>query len=59
MIATCADVASADDDFRDRVAPILESRCLRCHGHVVKKGGLSLVTSESLNVGGDIGRLVQ
>lgn len=36
------------DDFRGRVAPILEQRCLSCHSEQEKKGDLSVQTRESL-----------
>ena len=42
-----ASVAAADD-FRDKVAPILESKCVRCHGESAKKGGLALHSAEAL-----------
>jgi mono/diheme cytochrome c family protein len=49
---------SADARFRAEVAPILEARCVRCHGGTAKKGGLSLATSESARAGGDGGPAV-
>jgi cytochrome c553 len=56
-----AATARADDPataFRDRVAPILESRCVRCHGGTATKGGLDLTTPEALRRGGDSGPAV-
>jgi mono/diheme cytochrome c family protein len=47
--------AAADDLFRDRVAPILQRRCLTCHNATDKKGGLSLETAAALETGGDSG----
>lgn len=41
--------------FRQSVAPVLESRCLRCHSGTEPKGGLSLETSSQLLQGGDSG----
>jgi hypothetical protein len=38
-----------------RVAAILESRCIRCHGGSSTKGGLSLTTIEAMAKGGDSG----
>src|SRR3954471_23524292 len=53
-------VARAGDDrlFRDRVAPILERRCVSCHGDASPKGKLSLTTSEAVRAGGDGGPAV-
>jgi hypothetical protein len=52
-------VTAADEgDFRTRVAPILESRCVRCHGQGTSKGGLSLATARGLRTGGDSGPAV-
>src|SRR5262245_3430837 len=57
LIATllCPAFVCADDAFRDRVAPILQRRCLSCHNTADKKGGLSLETSAALEAGGDSG----
>jgi mono/diheme cytochrome c family protein len=41
--------------FADRVAPVLESRCLRCHGGDARKRGLSLATRAELLSGGKSG----
>ena len=39
-------VAPADDQFfRDKVAPVLERRCIHCHGGCAPKGKLSLTTA--------------
>ncbi|MEW4570849.1 PSD1 and planctomycete cytochrome C domain-containing protein [Tautonia sp. JC769] len=40
------------DRLFDRVAPILETRCLHCHGGDRPKGSLSLETREGLHAGG-------
>ena len=49
-------VAAADDTtFIERVAPIFEQHCVRCHNADEHKGGLSLVTSEAARKGGDSG----
>ncbi len=47
----------ADDErlFRERVAPLLEARCLRCHNDDTSKGGLSLSRREAAVRGGDEG----
>ena len=41
--------------FRERVAPILEKRCVSCHGPVGPKGGLVLTSLEDVNKGGGLG----
>ena len=49
----------ADDPlFRDKVAPILERRCLHCHGEATHKGNLSLSTAAAAFKGGDSGPAV-
>ena len=48
MALLCAPmVARAGDDrlFRDRVAPILERRCVSCHGDASPEGELALTTA--------------
>jgi hypothetical protein len=48
--------AVADDSlFRDKVAPVLASRCVRCHGGSATKGGLSLRSLDSIKAGGESG----
>jgi hypothetical protein len=47
--------ARANDLFRDRVAPLLESRCLPCHDAAKKRGGLDLSTRAGLLAGSDAG----
>ncbi|MHB1557264.1 MAG: DUF1553 domain-containing protein [Isosphaeraceae bacterium] len=44
--------------FREQVAPVLERRCLHCHGAENPKGGLSLATAGSILRGGDSGPAV-
>ena len=50
-----ADPPSAKSTFRDRVAPIFERHCVRCHNDDDHKGGLSLTTGEAARKGGDSG----
>ena len=53
-LAATRTVAGADDPtFRDKVAPILEQRCLHCHGEATHKGNLSLRTAATALKGGD------
>jgi hypothetical protein len=53
--------AAADTEslFREQVAPLLETRCLRCHGQSKPKGGLSLATAKGLGNGSDTGVVVE
>ena len=51
--------ASADDTlFRERVAPIFEKHCIRCHNADEHKGGLSLATAEAVRKGGESGAVL-
>ena len=51
--------SAADDQlFRDKVAPVLERRCVHCHGERAPKGNLSLTTSAGALKGGDSGPAV-
>ncbi|XAM01726.1 PSD1 and planctomycete cytochrome C domain-containing protein [Phycisphaeraceae bacterium D3-23] len=56
------DAAQLDADtvsfFVEQVRPILEDRCLRCHGGDKVNGGLSLADGASFFVGGDGGAAV-
>src|SRR5687768_9284978 len=46
----------ADDKlFRERIAPLLETRCVHCHSGSQPKGGLSLVSVDALQRGGETG----
>ena len=54
-VALFCSAASGQDLFRDRVAPIIERRCLTCHNTADHKGGLSLQTAAGLQAGGDSG----
>ncbi len=52
--------AAADDAlFRDRIAPILERRCVGCHNDANPKGKLSLATAAGLLRGGEGGPAVE
>lgn len=46
---------SSDRFFLDRIAPILETRCLSCHGDQVRRRGFSLATRADLLAGGRSG----
>ena len=56
LLFTLGHFAAADDTlFVERVAPIFEQHCIRCHNADEHKGGLSLVTAEATRKGGDSG----
>jgi len=59
LLASLLLVISSADDFRDVVAPVLESRCVRCHGESAKKGGLALHSAEAVRLGGTSGAVVE
>ncbi len=42
-------------NFADDIMPILEARCLKCHGAEKRKGGLSLATYGLMQTGGSSG----
>src|SRR5690349_4639904 len=49
-----ANAQSEEDFFRRSVAPLLEARCVRCHGEKAE-GGFSLATAAKIAMGGDSG----
>ncbi|MBC7968316.1 MAG: hypothetical protein H7Z17_20615, partial [Fuerstia sp.] len=44
----------ADDLFRDKIAPLLERRCLSCHNENDRKGEFSLQTPQHLRDSGHV-----
>ncbi len=58
LAATHRSFGADDRLFRERVAPVLESRCVRCHGDLAPKGGLNLTTVGELLKGGKSGPAV-
>jgi cytochrome c553 len=61
-VAVCLSAAplrAADVDFFEKkIRPLLVERCYSCHGNGKQKGGLSLVSRESLLKGGESGPVV-
>src|SRR5262245_2288538 len=58
LLAALAPVARAADDrvlFETHIRPILETRCLRCHGEGKVQGGLDLRRKFTMLKGGDSG----
>ncbi|WP_422928230.1 DUF1553 domain-containing protein [Singulisphaera sp. PoT] len=51
--------AEEDRFFRDRVAPILEKRCVSCHGEDSPKGKLTLTSLQGLKAGGSSGPAIE
>ncbi len=58
-VLTAAGAAENDDLFRTIVAPILEKRCVHCHGDDTPKGGLSVTSLAALVRGGESGSAVE
>jgi hypothetical protein len=48
----------ADEFFEAKVRPVLDSRCLECHGTTKPKAGLRLDTRDSMLKGGDGGPVI-
>jgi mono/diheme cytochrome c family protein len=58
-VAAVPSANGADDQFfRLQIAPILERRCIHCHGDSTRKGNLSLTTAFGAFKGGDGGPAV-
>lgn len=55
---SAADLAVGERLFQDRVAPILERRCLHCHRGEKPKGGLSLEGADEAMSGGASGLVI-
>lgn len=47
--------ATADDFFENNIRPLLQDRCIECHGATKQKGGLRLDSREGWERGGDTG----
>lgn len=59
VIVASAIALGADDHlFRERVAPVLEKRCISCHSETSTKGGLNLTTAVGAFKGGGSGPAV-
>ncbi len=55
-IATLAAASEGDDYFADKVEPLLQLRCFKCHSHAEKiRGGLALDSHSGWEKGGDSG----
>ncbi len=57
LASSLGGIARAADDgsFTKEVAPILEKRCVYCHGETTRKGNLALSTAKTMLKGGDGG----
>ena len=58
LLLTATTVARAEFDFIQKVQPVLEGSCVRCHSAEKKKGGLRLDTKEGFLQGGASGPTV-
>ena len=50
--------ASGIDSYQHDIKPLLQARCVACHGALKSRGGLRLDTAELLRRGGDDGRVI-
>src|SRR5688572_26874703 len=55
LAPAAAAAAPADDHFRQKVKPLLDSRCISCHGAEKQKGGLRLDSRAATLKGGENG----
>lgn len=53
LLAYCSFACSAEPTLFDRIAPVLEAKCVACHKTEIHKSNLDLTTRESLIKGGD------
>ena len=44
--------------YEDLIRPILEAKCISCHGNEVKRGALNMAHPDSLFLGGDGGEVI-
>ena len=58
LIALPAVAAEPGPSFDKQVAPLLQSRCLKCHNHAKARGDLDLTTAAALLKGGEAGAVV-
>ena len=49
---------AASDDFKQKVAPILEANCVSCHGGKIERSGLDLRSFEAVMRGGSRGKAI-
>jgi hypothetical protein len=57
--AQLKDAQTKDEFFRQRVAPVLQQRCVACHNPQKTRGGLDLTTRAQFLEGGDKGPVVK
>src|SRR5829696_4927672 len=58
LVLLAVAVPARADLFADRVAPLLETRCLSCHNAKARRGGLDLSTRAAALAGGDGGKVL-
>src|SRR6516225_8097046 len=56
---TLPDAVPEEVDFAKDIAPLLENRCLQCHGAEKQKSGLRLDSREAALKGGNAGEVIQ
>ncbi|MFN9720304.1 MAG: DUF1549 domain-containing protein, partial [Planctomycetota bacterium] len=56
---TSVTVCAEEDAFQNRIAPILQTHCISCHGPEMQEGGLRLDTLDGINKGGRSGPVLE
>jgi hypothetical protein len=59
ILGRTGSAAEPAPSFARQIGPLLQARCLRCHGGARPKGDLNLTTAEGLKEGGASGAVVQ
>lgn len=58
LLLLSASFLHADDSFTQSIAPLLISKCIKCHSGSTPKGDLDLTTSQGLREGGSSGSVL-
>src|ERR1019366_5473202 len=58
LIVFAVAAAEPAPSFEKQIAPLLQSRCLKCHNPAKARGGLDLTTHDALHKGGEKGVVV-
>ncbi|HQR06926.1 MAG TPA: DUF1549 domain-containing protein [Gemmatales bacterium] len=58
LLISFAGIYSQDGIFRDSIASLLQTKCLRCHSGSTPKGELDLSSERSLREGGSSGKVI-
>jgi hypothetical protein len=58
LLLISASFVHADDSFTQSIAPLLVSKCIKCHSGTTPKGDLDLTSSKRLREGGSTGSVL-